>query len=143
LTALGVADIGADRLRQVGRGVRDREPSVDQLCGNCASGVLAISPDGTVWPCVFSRWLTVGNVRAHSMRDILRGSAVAGVRSMLGEHFASRSTSVEMEPEAGNPRCGPQCHPSCNPACQPNCAPRCSPSCAPCAPSRRCWPYYR
>lgn len=37
LTALGVQDIGTDRLRQVGRG---QQPDVDQLCGKCARGVL-------------------------------------------------------------------------------------------------------
>jgi hypothetical protein len=55
LAGLGVADTGVDRLRQVGRGQRDADASVDELCGKCATGVLAISPGGTVWPCVFTR----------------------------------------------------------------------------------------
>ncbi len=46
LEALGVADVGFDRLRQVGRGVREQRPSMDQLCGHCASDVLAVAPDG-------------------------------------------------------------------------------------------------
>ena len=49
LEALGVTDIGFDWLRQVGRGVRDQQASVEQLCGRCADGVVAVSPDGSVW----------------------------------------------------------------------------------------------
>jgi hypothetical protein len=167
LTGLGVTDTGVDRLRQVGRGERDASASVDQLCGKCASGVLAIAPDGTVWPCVYTRWLPVGNVRDHGLADILNGSAVADVRSMLNRHFHDPGCRCEDAPDdpswacnpncnpncgpncqpncAPNcrPRCAPSCHPNCNPACQPNCAPRCSPSCQPCAPFRRCWPSYR
>jgi MoaA/NifB/PqqE/SkfB family radical SAM enzyme len=66
LERLGVTDVDTDRQREVGRGVRDGATNIDQLCGNCASGVVAVAPDGTVWPCVFSRWLPVGNVRHES-----------------------------------------------------------------------------
>lgn len=37
LESLGVSEVGSDRLRQVGRGLRDEQASTDQLCGNCAS----------------------------------------------------------------------------------------------------------
>lgn len=79
LAALGVTDIGYDRLRQVGRGVRDQEASIEQLCGRCGDGVVAISPDGAVWPCVFSRWLPVGNVLDQDLVEILTwAGGVAG-----------------------------------------------------------------
>jgi hypothetical protein len=52
LVDLGVSSVGYDRLRQVGRGVRDERASVEQLCGRCGDAVAAVSPDGTVWPCV-------------------------------------------------------------------------------------------
>jgi MoaA/NifB/PqqE/SkfB family radical SAM enzyme len=162
LARLGVTSTGVDRLRQVGRGERDAGASVEQLCGKCAAGVLAISPDGTVWPCVFTRWLPVGNVRRNGLAQILDGSDVADVRTMLNQYFNDPGCRCEDEPDdptlACNPdcrpscnpnctpncrpRCAPSCHPSCNPACQPNCAPRCGPSCQPCAPFRRCWPSY-
>lgn len=134
LESLGVRDIGTDRLRQVGRGIRDASPSVEQLCGNCANGVLAISATGDVWPCVFARWLSVGNVLVSSLAAILDSPELAGTRAHLDGHFSAASC---------RPRCDPSCHPSCKPACQPTCAPRCSPSCAPtsCNP-RRCWPRY-
>ncbi|MGH3903937.1 MAG: radical SAM protein [Pseudonocardiaceae bacterium] len=48
LADLGVPSVGYDRLRQIGRGVRDRQTSVEQLCGHCGDGVAAVSPDGAV-----------------------------------------------------------------------------------------------
>jgi MoaA/NifB/PqqE/SkfB family radical SAM enzyme len=38
LVELGVPEIGYDRVRQVGRGVRDRQASTEQLCGHCGDG---------------------------------------------------------------------------------------------------------
>lgn len=44
LVELGVPSVGYDRVRQVGRGVRDRQASTEQLCGQCGDDVAAISP---------------------------------------------------------------------------------------------------
>jgi len=145
LADMGVPQIGYDDLRQVGRGVRDTEPGPDQLCGNCADGVLAISADGAVWPCVFSRWMTVGNVLEQPLAEILAGRARAA-RAELGRFFAARAGATGACRPDRDANCGPKrsCYPDCNPSpCQPQCAPRCGPSCNPCAPSRRCWPSYR
>jgi MoaA/NifB/PqqE/SkfB family radical SAM enzyme len=150
LERLGVTNVGTDRRRQVGRGERDRQASMDQLCGNCASGVLAIAPDGSVWPCVFTRWLPVGNVRQASLSDIIAGQDVAGVRADLAEHFARRGDISACRPDDCTPRCQPGCNPMCNPFCQPTCNPRCGPSCSPakncepvqCGPKGNCWPKY-
>jgi hypothetical protein len=46
LEALGVTDVGVDHLRQVGRGIRDWDATVAELCGNCGDGVLAKIPIG-------------------------------------------------------------------------------------------------
>lgn len=150
LEQLGVTFIGRDRLRQVGRGVRDRAAAADQLCGHCADGVLAVSPDGAVWPCVFSRWLPVGNVLSAPLPQILASATVARVRTELraaagvGTHHACKpSCGPTCEP--CNPRCSPSCQPNCNPApCQPKCSPGCSPTCHPtaCKP-RECWPSFQ
>jgi MoaA/NifB/PqqE/SkfB family radical SAM enzyme len=156
LERLGAANVGTDRLRQVGRGERDQKASMDQLCGKCASGVLAVAPDGAVWPCVFTRWLPVGSVLVDSLQDTLAGDSVAKVRGSLAEHFALRQPVGEdhpaetaCRPDCGptcdpcRPRCGPSCIPgkSCDPSCQPRCSPGCSPTCKPtmCKP-RECWP---
>ena len=142
LVELGVPSVGYDRVRQVGRGVRDRQASTEQLCGHCGDGVAAISPDGAVWPCVFSRWLPVGNVLDDALATILASSEAEQVRTKLAEAFSGREAHGDKK-KGGGGSPGP-CQPDCNPSpCQPTCAPRCSPSCNPCAPSRRCWPSYQ
>ncbi|HZV51259.1 MAG TPA: radical SAM protein [Candidatus Dormibacteraeota bacterium] len=110
LRAMGVEEVGVDHLRQVGRGVRGGGPDVEQLCGRCADGCLAISPSGDVWPCVFSRWLTVGNVRSTTLREI--DMAAAPIRAELRRRFGLRD-------RARPGRCEPYCRP-----CHPNCEPR-------------------
>lgn len=138
LVDLGVPSIGYDRLRQVGRGVRNEQASVEQLCGRCGDGVAAISPDGAVWPCVFSRWLPIGNVLDDDLAAILAGPEADRVRAELADVFAAR-------PRTATAKCAPDpCYPDCNPACQPTCSPRCGPSCDPvsCQPNS-CWPKYR
>jgi MoaA/NifB/PqqE/SkfB family radical SAM enzyme len=137
LVELGVPAVGYDRVRQVGRGVRDQQASVEQLCGHCGDGVAAVSPDGAVWPCVFSRWMPVGNVLDQALAAILDGAEAERVRGELAEAFAGRDARADKKSP------GP-CQPDCSPSpCQPTCAPRCSPSCSPCAPFRRCWPSYQ
>lgn len=151
LVELGVAAVGYDRLRQVGRGIRDQQASTAQLCGNCGDGVAAVSPDGAVWPCVFSRWLPIGNVLDQELAIILDSAAADAVRAKLAEAFAGRAPSAcrpdcapksECRPTC-SPSCNPNCSPSCNPHCQPTCSPRCSPTCDPikCKPNS-CWPRY-
>lgn len=146
LVDLGVPSIGYDRLRQVGRGVREQRAGVDQLCGHCGDGVAAISPDGAVWPCVFSRWLPIGSVLDAELADILASPEARRVRTELAETFARRPAVVKCGPDSRGPDpCAPDpCYPDCNPACQPNCSPRCSPTCKPisCHPNS-CWPQYR
>lgn len=157
LSALGVSSVGYDQLRQVGRGVRDQQASTEQLCGHCGKGVAAISPDGVVWPCVFSRWLSIGNVFEAGLAEILSSPEADRVRTDLAHTFASRNLAQQNAPARScrpncgptcdpcNPRCNPSCEPYCNPApCQPQCSPRCSPTCNPieCDP-RACWPPFR
>ncbi|MGH3928409.1 MAG: radical SAM protein [Pseudonocardiaceae bacterium] len=164
---LGVRSVGYDRLRQVGRGVRDREVSVEQLCGHCGDGAAAVSSDGVVWPCVFARWLPVGNVLEQNLAEILDSREAHRVRAELARAFVARvavqegphracqpncnpgdhECNPDCQPNCSpcNPRCNPGCQPFCNPSpCQPQCSPRCSPTCDPmqCAP-RTCWPPFR
>lgn len=146
LEALGVVEIGSDQLRQVGRGVRNHKPDISQLCGKCAQGVAAVSSNGDVWPCVFARWMPVGNVHHHTLSEVLNGPEMVKIAAQLSTHFKSRS-QVACNPDDPNcrpncdPYCNPNCKPSCDPHCQPTCPPRCSPTCDPrnCKP-RSCWP---
>ncbi len=133
LKALGVTEIGTDHLRQVGRGIRQRRPSVDQLCGHCARGKIAVSPNGDVWPCVFARWMPVGNVRRRTLAEILRGREMASVAAILAGHF--RAPEMPCVPKMCDPQCGPSCGPACTPSCWPH-------GTGPCSPNGGCVPNY-
>ncbi|WP_394620126.1 radical SAM protein [Lentzea sp. JNUCC 0626] len=129
LRDLGVdGEVRVDRLRQVGRGVRDHGTDLGELCGQCGDGRVAIAPDGSVWPCVFSRWLPVGNVLEEPLAKILTGSRMTETAAALATEFARRP----LNPCVPN-MCDPQCGPSCSPACRPagNCTPTgaCAPDC--------------
>jgi MoaA/NifB/PqqE/SkfB family radical SAM enzyme len=113
LTELGVTDIGYDDLRQIGRGVRDRQPGPGQLCGACTNGNVAIAADGTVWPCVMARWLPMGNVRDTRLHDIVTGPRMESVTQYLRECFTP--VEVPCVPKMCDPQCGPSCSPACNP----------------------------
>jgi molybdenum cofactor biosynthesis enzyme MoaA len=106
LKSLGVTEVGVDRLRQVGRGVHDLAPSPEELCGRCTSGRLAVTSSGDVLPCVFSRWLPLGNVARDSLATIASSATATQVRTELEQAFAARSLRT--------------CHPACNPE---NCSP--------------------
>ncbi|MGH3853616.1 MAG: radical SAM protein [Pseudonocardiaceae bacterium] len=133
LEALGVTAIGTDHLRQVGRGVRQRGHSIDQLCGHCARGKAAVSPNGDVWPCVFARWMPVGNVLRRTLVEILTGPEMASVTATLAGRFTV--PVMPCVPSMCNPECGPNCGPACNPSCWPH-------GTGPCGPNGGCVPNY-
>lgn len=87
LEALDVTEIGTDHLRRVGRSRRQRQPSIDQLCGHCARRKVAVSPNGDMWPCVFARWMSVGNVQQSTLIEILTGPEMASATATLTNHF--------------------------------------------------------
>jgi radical SAM protein with 4Fe4S-binding SPASM domain len=127
LVSIGVTNIGTDRLRQVGRGVRTQDPDVSQLCGACAQGKVAISPNGDVWPCVFARWMPLGNVLDSALAEIVASPQMEAAQRTLGRSNFLMS------------KCAPktQCPPASDPEqCNPNCPPGYH------ADPKRCWPYY-
>nr|WP_242687390.1 MULTISPECIES: SPASM domain-containing protein [unclassified Actinopolyspora] len=99
------------------------------MCGHCGQGKVAVSPTGDVWPCVFSRWMPVGNVRERTLVDILTGPDMARTEKQLARHFPDGPHS------ACDPKCGPSCGPSCNPSCWPT-------GTGPCSPNGGCQPNY-
>jgi MoaA/NifB/PqqE/SkfB family radical SAM enzyme len=130
LRDLGVRDITTDRSRGVGRGQsEDTQCGVDQLCGSCGYSKAAIDCDGDVFPCVFSRWLCVGNVLSGDLMDILHGEQMLETQKHLHTQFAARRERVTETMCV--PDCGPTCSPICSPACSPNCGPTCRPMCSP------------
>ncbi|MEV0682192.1 SPASM domain-containing protein [Actinosynnema sp. NPDC050436] len=107
-------------------------PDASQLCGQCGRGSAAIAPDGRVWPCVFSRWLTTGNVREESLAEILGGQRWREATAALARQFDAAG-----KPPA--PPCDPRCGPNCGPACSPSCRPT---GAGPCGPRGGCQPNY-
>jgi MoaA/NifB/PqqE/SkfB family radical SAM enzyme len=132
LETLGVINFSADRLRQVGRGVRDQRPDSLQLCGGCARGKVAVAGNGDVWPCVFARWMPMGNVQATPLREIVTVSKMEAAQAKVS---APWSSTEKCAPET--PKCSPetQCQPANDP-CQPHCPPGYH------SEPKRCWPYY-
>lgn len=133
LADLGITDVDSDRLRQVGRGMRDQHHDVSQLCGACAHGKVAVASNGEVWPCVFARWMTLGNVRTAGLAEILASPVADNARRELDT----------VRP--GFAKCNPDKPSKCDPdsRCDPSKS-GCSPHCPPTYHShpKRCWPYY-
>ncbi|SHN16485.1 radical SAM protein [Actinacidiphila paucisporea] len=129
LLQLGIRDVRTDRIRPFGRGAGGAYPDVSGLCGMCGRAKFAISPDGYVWPCVFARWMNLGNVHEQSLQAIYGGVAMRAARAELEAVFPASAV-----------RAGPTCLPDCNPAFE-TCGPQtvCAPdaSCGPTADSSR------
>ncbi|MGI5125242.1 SPASM domain-containing protein [Pseudonocardia sp. CA-107938] len=78
---------------RAGRGTGHRPSGVDALCGGCAQGKVAIGPTGDVWPCVFARWLPVGNVRVSPLQEIVTGPALRSTTDALRRAFEERNAA--------------------------------------------------
>lgn len=138
LAGLGVPreSVRVDDQRGVGRGEEvDTCQPEDELCGQCADGVIAVLPDGSVQPCVFSRdpKFQVGNITDGSLSSVLVGDRLSAVRDSLTTRFVERGLiGVDCPPadpagvQGCNPACSPSCVPtgSCNPVVNP---PPCNP----------------
>jgi MoaA/NifB/PqqE/SkfB family radical SAM enzyme len=107
LRTLGITKIGVDRIRAVGRGGGN---DAAELCGRCGHGVAAISPDGDVWPCVFSRWMPVGNVLTSSLTEIMAGRAMADAIASIpaGRRGSCDPTETECTPGSPPSSCRPR-----------------------------------
>jgi MoaA/NifB/PqqE/SkfB family radical SAM enzyme len=94
LRSVGVRMIATDRVRGVGRGERyvPRNRPREELCGQCWSGKLCIDADGDAHPCVFSRFVTVGNVLEDELRTIVAGARLRTFRRdmFLGDEGGRR-----------------------------------------------------
>jgi MoaA/NifB/PqqE/SkfB family radical SAM enzyme len=107
LLGLGVSRVGMDRVRSVGRG-ETHDPTVSDLCGNCAKGRAAVMTDGTVTPCVLGRWLGTGNARDDGLATVFGG-----------RQWADTAASIPPRAGACTPDDSGDCDPSNTPACQP------------------------
>ena len=126
LSHIDVRNVRVDRTRRIGRAERfgvSRNP-VDELCGGCADARAAIDSLGRVYPCVFARWLPIGNVLESSLRSLVGSQRFAATRAKLQGSFACRDDhgQTEVDARSGLKQCAP-CSPDqdCNP--KGNCNP--------------------
>jgi MoaA/NifB/PqqE/SkfB family radical SAM enzyme len=165
LGELGVSDVNIDLQRGVGRGehhLHSLDP-FSELCGQCWKGKLCVTSLGRVYPCVFSRFADLGDVR-RGISTILQEAPLFKFRTALSQHqdkrYRQHEGFISEPPPVATPGlhmhvCGPDlCDPSssnCGPGtfkCMPSqgpCSPdsRCAPSTGPCAPDTRCDPSTR
>ena len=120
LKNLGVAEIRVDSQRGVGRGSGSdvaAEP-MSQLCGECWKGKLCVTSSSRTYPCVFSRFVDLGDAKA-GIDAILASDPLAMFRSGLKryrkEQEALRKNNPRAEVDSGtNTQCSPKCSP-CGP----------------------------
>ena len=98
LKSIGVTKVATDRVRHIGRG-GDKTPAPAELCGRCGQDVAAVSADGDVSPCIFTRWLSAGNVRQTPLADILRSPQMAAALATI----PPRPAHGRLRPEPGMP----------------------------------------
>jgi MoaA/NifB/PqqE/SkfB family radical SAM enzyme len=117
LESLGVGRIHVDHLRPFGRGSAGQPPDASRLCGQCGKGAACVGPTGAVSPCVFSTWITVGNVHTDPLTAILRGTALSEANAAIRAAAASSRCSPEGDSSPCSPEAGSDCDPNleCNP----------------------------
>lgn len=104
LVTLGVAGIGTDRMRRIGRGAGRHAPcDPNELCGNCGRGRASIGPNGDVSPCALSTWLKAGNVRDRPLAEILTGDDMAAATAAVPPAAGPCDPGAECRPDAYPP----------------------------------------
>jgi len=123
LKNIGVFNISVDKTRGIGRGNDsiNTQSQIDELCGKCWKGKLCVTSSGEIYPCVFSRFWSVGNAR-DGLNKILESERLLEFRLQQKEKTQEHYLSIN--------NCNPQCGPDCSPA---ECTPQsdCNPFCGP------------
>jgi MoaA/NifB/PqqE/SkfB family radical SAM enzyme len=107
LNLIGVTKVATDRVRHIGRG-GDSTPAPAELCGRCGHDVAAVSADGDVSPCIFSRWLRVGNVRQTPLADILGSPEMAAALASIPARTDPCDPDTECPPGFPPSSCSPR-----------------------------------
>ncbi|WP_046469714.1 radical SAM/SPASM domain-containing protein [Allosalinactinospora lopnorensis] len=106
LESLGVTRIHVDHVRPFGRGSHGEEPDASHLCGQCGAGKASIDPHGAVSPCVFSTWLSVGNVQDTPLRAIVAGTEMDQANASIREAAGTGLCDPDGECSPGYPDSG-------------------------------------
>jgi MoaA/NifB/PqqE/SkfB family radical SAM enzyme len=112
IEALGVQNTKIDRVRGFGRGARDAEPCMTELCGKCGTTQVAVDPNGDVSPCVMSHWLRAGNVKALGLAAIVNGPSMdqlkAEIRDAVRVDLCASTDDTECSPGTPLSDCSPR-----------------------------------
>lgn len=119
LNNLGVEQVRRDRVRRFGRASDGASDPFTELCGHCGQGSLCVNYDGTISPCIMSKFVQLGTVGDDPLAYVMLAEPLRQFRERLQERLNDN-------------QCPPQCEPVCNP--------RCSPNCQPCFPAGKCNP---
>jgi len=124
----GVANIGADRVRHVGRADSDNSytsltKQLEQLCGKCFDGNLCVTATGQTYPCIMSRAWPLGDIR-DSLKSVINSRQLTDFRQSQLSFIAVDkrvAKSADCSPDDCPTPCDPDppwCRPYCNP-CMP------------------------
>ena len=135
LQAMGVQNVGTDRVRHFGRGAGGGQSSLAELCGNCAENTLCVGADGRVSPCIMSKIWSVGSVLETPLTQLARSEHLASLRKEIYRTVVEPLRNTGADPEEIQTICTPK---TCSP--YESCSPKSGPG--PCAPSncRPCFP---
>ena len=141
LRGAGVSAVHVDRIRGVGRGTQGCPPEsqLKELCGRCGNGKVCVSYSGDVYPCVFSRFWPLGNIKVDGLGAVTGGprlqqfyeAAIAAADGM-DESGGTKTSRLPggsafrqlwantCSPEEPAPPCSPERDPGpCNPEIDP------------------------
>ncbi|MFI1676044.1 radical SAM/SPASM domain-containing protein [Streptomyces sp. NPDC020607] len=107
LIALGVKNIKTDHVRPYGRAACGQKQNAEGLCGRCGDGRAAVGPDGNVSPCVFSTWLSVGNVLDSSLEDVLVGDAMIAAGVLIRSNVRMGDNGDDDDDDDNDDECTP------------------------------------
>lgn len=102
-----MTNVRVDHVRHFGRSAANRAPDMAQLCGGCGTGKAAISPTGDVSPCVFSSWMSVGNVREAPLPAILNSTAMIEANASIRSAVSAGAGGPDDDNDDKDEECSP------------------------------------
>jgi MoaA/NifB/PqqE/SkfB family radical SAM enzyme len=133
LRSLGVTKVSRNRLQSVGRGQNGSRPrySVGDLCGNCGSRRICITSEGSVFPCIMARKVSLGNVLHEPIAEIMGSTTLQSFRRVIDSEDRARRNNQRHPMYAAAEGLGDRCGPE---------SPECGPSSHGCGPDHPCGP---
>ena len=127
LKNIGISDLSFDSARKFGRKDIENKPKISELCGQCATDVICISPTGLVSPCIMSKPWGIGNLTESTLEELINSRKLMETRELILEE-TSKANMGSCNPDCTpcTPKSGQNCPPktNCHPQHRPNCSPK-------------------